>query len=254
MSDARGELEGLWNRAEAKARQENAGAVELLEQLIDLIRSGFTNISNSNLGDDAERLRIQLLNVSAASLESGYAVVLRGYYQPALACARMVLEHLSQFLYFQKFPDQATRALNEDFQPPIVTGLQQHPNKAVSDSMIKAYDFLSKATHPRQASRLIGYVGGSYRISSYDGVLCRGTLGYLSDVGIRVAHVLGDEVARVGRNKAWEEHLAEVTRAWYGQYLKERERLQNESGEVRFDACSEEGRASPEPPDSASLA
>jgi hypothetical protein len=245
MSDTRSELDRMGRRSEALTDARLPEEVVLLEAIIDLTRSGFTNISGSSVVDDAQRLRIQLLNVSAACLESGFILATRGYYQPALGCARMILEHLSLFLFFQKFPQHVPKALSQDFTPAIADGFRHHKDSQVGQSMANAYDLLSKATHPKALSRAIGGGGSTYRISSFEESLARGAFGNLIEVGIRCVQILAEEVE--AKNVAWVDRRSAVTLEWHSWRQTEEIRLANMRDEqsedlARDQSPDEEGR------------
>jgi hypothetical protein len=216
MSAVEPELMAKWSKTEALTREELAGLVREVEVMIDMFRSGFNNITGIRVRDEGQRLRILLFNVAAACLEAGYALTLRGYYQPACACARMLLEHLANLVFFDKHPGNVSKALNqEDFKIPVRNALEQdHPDKEAGVRLYKDYVELSRAAHPYRLSRLIGESGNLLRLSAFDKVRAHECLRYLADIGIQVCHWLSAEVQSSGRNRAWVQRFQEIADNW----------------------------------------
>lgn len=192
--------------------------VTLVEAYIELCRRAFNLLKGSITLNEQQKLSFDQLKVTATSLEAGYLLGLRGYYQPALASCRMLLEHLATYLYFAKHPHQAKKALDEDWQPPIADGFLAHPNERVGHELGRMYDFLSRASHPRSLSRSLGSVDGRARLNTFDVVAARLTLGYLIELASRLIFPLAAHVKRVslGANDwaAYAVEVNELSMAW----------------------------------------
>jgi len=215
MEDVRPELAQKWAKTEGLTRDVHADLISHVESVVDLFRSAFNNLSASQIRDEAHSVRVLLFNVSAAALEAGYVCALYGYYQPAGAAARMLLEHLANLMYFEKHPEQAHKALDEPtFNITVRNALEGHPDAVVGASLATAYAELSRVAHPYQLSKLLGVSGDKLRVSSFDAAKARSVLYYLADISVRVAGYIREEVEVAGANKAWLLRHDQVKQDW----------------------------------------
>lgn len=215
MSTTRAELQEKWVKTYEETRARCPQDVEDVENAIDMLRSAFNTLAGTSERNASHKMTVQLLNVSAAALEAGYANATTGYYQPAAACARMLYEQLAHIIYFEKRPEKAAEALaNTDFRVPVRNHLEEHSESEIASGLVEDYSTLSRAAHPYQLSRDYGLAIDLHRISAFDEHLAKVSLDYLMKPTIWLLNYARAEVEIAGTNEPWLHRFDELRSQW----------------------------------------